>query len=86
MTAYIKTKYMSPTNTRGARIKATCKAGSVSISYSHGFSPELNHQIGVKALILKLGLDWGESFAMGCDDDGYVFIPTARGSVVEIKI
>lgn len=31
----ITTKYLPATNTKGARIKASCEAGSVTISYPH---------------------------------------------------
>jgi len=87
MSAYIKTKYMGPTNSRGARIKASCKAGAVSISYAYGMDPKDNHIQAVKALIMKLGLAWGDSFAIGEDDDGCVFVPVwhCGENVITIK-
>lgn len=36
--AIIKTKFIGPTNYRGARIKATCQAGSITIPYSYDLS------------------------------------------------
>ena len=31
----IQTKYIGPTNTKGARIKAFCAAGSITIPYNY---------------------------------------------------
>lgn len=51
----IVTKYLSPTNTRGARIRASCQAGSIIIPFD--FSLDLNacHLKAVHALLDKLG-------------------------------
>jgi hypothetical protein len=71
----IQTKYLGPTNTRGARIKAWTDSGfSASISYPHEFSHELCHFQAVKALIAKHKLDWNlNEMRYGGTDDGYVF-------------
>lgn len=53
----ISTKYLPVTNTRDSRIKATCAAGSVTISYPHEFSGMACHAAAAKALVEKLG--WG---------------------------
>mgnify|MGYP003344477924 CR=1 FL=1 len=73
--AIIKTKFIGPTNTRGARIKATCQAGSVTIAYPYDLSSADVHWAAAKALIEKLGLMWGSQFTVGSDNDGYYFIP-----------
>jgi hypothetical protein len=39
----ITTKYLGPTNTRGARIKATATAGSVTIPWDHALDACANH-------------------------------------------
>lgn len=53
----IKTKYLGATNTRGARIKATCDAGSVTVSWDYELGAEANHDSARKALQLKLAKD-----------------------------
>ena len=55
----ITTKYLPATNTKGARIKASCEAGSVTISYPHEAQRgHLAHAQAVYALAEKLG--WPE--------------------------
>ena len=51
----IQTKYLGPTNSRGARIKATCAAGSATISYPHELSGQASHRKAAEALVNKLG-------------------------------
>jgi len=53
----IQTKYLSPTNSRGARIKATCAAGSITISYPYDLSGQACHRAAVDALLFDLGWD-----------------------------
>jgi hypothetical protein len=50
----IQTKYLSATNTKGSRIKATCAAGSVTIDYPHELSGMDCHAAAAKALVQKL--------------------------------
>ena len=52
----IQTRYLCPTNTRGARIKATCAAGSITIDYPHELSGQACHRKAAEALASKL--DW----------------------------
>jgi len=49
----IKTKYLPPTNTKGARIKATCELGTATISYPYELSGDACHQAAVDALMKK---------------------------------
>lgn len=51
----ILTKYLSPTDTKGSRVKATCGAGSVTVSWDYGLSIENNHAAAAKELIRQLG-------------------------------
>lgn len=51
----IITKYLCPTNNRGARIKATCAAGSITIAFDHAINLEPNHIRAALALQEKLG-------------------------------
>lgn len=55
----IETKYLGITDGRGSRIKARCGAGSVTLSYNHGFSNVENHDAAALALVKKLGWDEG---------------------------
>jgi hypothetical protein len=76
----IHTKYISPTNTRGARVKAyTCGTGSIkgfeaTISYPYELSGEQVHFAAVKALIKKHALNWNlEGMRYGDSADGRGF-------------
>lgn len=73
--AIIRTKFIGPTNYRGARIKATCQCGSVTIPYPYHESVPNSHWLAAQELIKKFGLKWGEKFTVGSDNDGYYFIP-----------
>lgn len=90
MNAYqsIQTKFIAPTNSRGARIKAyTASWGdmrglSVTVPFDYELSNEARHWEAVKALIKKHGLTWGREFAIGASVDGcgYVFVPVRSAS------
>lgn len=49
----ITTKYLSPGNVRGARIKATCERGSITIDYPHELTGWRCHEAAAKALVAK---------------------------------
>ena len=70
----ITTKYLGPTDYRGARIKATCQAGSVTVPFPYEDS---DHDAAARALIAKLG--WGGQWVSGGLPDGrgdaYVCLP-----------
>ena len=55
----IITKYFGPTNSRGSRIKATCAAGSVTISYPYELSGQACHRAAADALVQKMG--WNDA-------------------------
>jgi len=70
----ITTKHLAPTNTRGARIKATAKGWSATISYRYELSDEALHFEAVKELVIKHSLDWDISkMVYGGTNSGYVF-------------
>lgn len=71
----IQTKYISPTNTRGSRIKAWTSTGfSATIPYPHQHSYELCHFEAVKELIKKHDLNWNlDDMRFGGTENGYVF-------------
>ena len=71
----ISTKYIGPTNTKGARIKAYAEGGnSVTISYPHELSTEKAHLEA--ALCLRDKMNWNDSGKLigGGTADGYVFV------------
>lgn len=51
----IKTKYLGPTDTRGARIKASCDAGSLTVAWDYAGNADTNHYAAQLQLRLKLG-------------------------------
>ena len=51
----IQTRYLSPTNSRDARIKAWAAAGSITIPYPHELSGQACHRAAAEALVVKLG-------------------------------
>jgi hypothetical protein len=76
----ITTKYLSASNTRGSRIKASVfnwaknKTESVIIPYPHALSYELCHFEAVKALVEKLDLQVSlENMRFGGLENGYCF-------------
>jgi hypothetical protein len=51
----IQTRFLCPTNTKGARIKATAAAGTVTIGYPHELSGQACHRKAAEALAEKFG-------------------------------
>lgn len=49
----IETKHVSPTNFRGARIKATCQRGSKVLEWDDALNAEQNHIAAAEALCVK---------------------------------
>jgi len=80
----ITTKYLSPTNSRGARIKATVSHRDVSLTdaLDYGLSTKQAHES--VAMRLALSLDWRDyKFAVGDHGrGGYVFVPIVDDNVV----
>lgn len=58
----IITKYLSPGNVRGARIKASCERGSVTIGYPHELSGENVHIAAADALVAKFVKEDAEKY------------------------
>lgn len=83
----IVTKYIGPTNYKPGRIKASCQAGSITVSWDHGLDVEKNHDAACLALRDKLG--WGDDthgqVVSGGLPDGtgnaYVFVNFASEAV-----
>ena len=51
----IVTKFMGPTDHRGARVKARCEAGTLTISWDDAQGVEENHSLAAWALANKFG-------------------------------
>lgn len=56
----ITVKYLGPTNTKGARYKAICAAGAVTVAYDYSLNTQGNVKQAIKALCAKLGWVWEE--------------------------
>ena len=68
----IVTKYHGPTNTRGARVRATAEAGHVTLSWDHALGVTENHAAAARALAEKFG--WTGVWFMGGLNAGFVFV------------
>jgi hypothetical protein len=69
----IQTKFHGPTNFRGARVKATADAGSVTVSWDYGLGIYENHKAAAVALANKYG--WNTNMLGGSlPGKGYAFI------------
>ena len=71
----ITTRYLGPTNTRGARVKATCEAGTHTVSWDYALSSFENHAAAARALVALLGwIDDPARHTFGALKDGYVLV------------
>jgi hypothetical protein len=69
----ITTKYLGPTDKRGARIVATAAAGRKVFHWDHAENTEENHKIA--ATHYANDLNWNGRLIGGCTHDGhYVFV------------
>lgn len=67
----IATKYIGPSNCKGARIKAIASGGAyVFEPYHHEYDPDRNHREAVRKLCHKLG--WKGHMVAGATTDGTV--------------
>lgn len=70
----IQTKFLGPTNTRPARVKAWADAGSVTVSWDHRLSIAENHRAAA-AVALADRFNWGgEWIGGGLPSSGYAFV------------
>ena len=70
----IAVKYLGPTNSRGARVKASAGGtqGNVTLPFRHEWSMEQNIAAAVDALLLHLG--WDKQYALGVLPDGGTYV------------
>ena len=69
MAQAIQTKYIAPTDHKGARVKAFCAAGSVTVGFDYAGNE--NHAAAL-ALLDKLG--WAGKWLAGGVDAGNVYV------------
>ena len=88
----ITTRYLGPTNYKGARIKAECDRGSITVSYDYGLSDTGRHVAARQALVDKFCAEdlkhrgepidknpWNRAYTVGVTKSGehvHVSIPT----------
>ena len=79
MSKAIVTKYLPPTNYKGARIKATSTDGSVTLSYDYEVSAERNHLDAAESLALTY---WNEHLDLiggeRPDGKGFCFVQNPK--------
>jgi hypothetical protein len=56
MAQAILVKYLGPTNTKGARLKAISWLGSLTVPYDHALNPTENRERAAHALCQKMGI------------------------------
>lgn len=70
----IVTKYFGPTNFRGARVKASAQAGSITISWDHALNADENHTAAAKAFAEKMKWDGAWSGGALPSGSGYCYV------------
>lgn len=83
MGAAIHTKYINPTATRGARIKAFCRGEhkpgfTLTVDYPHELPQDEKHASAAKALAVKLG--WSGLWIVAGNYDGSTVAACVPGS------
>ena len=79
----ITTKYLGPTNHKGARVRARNAAGhTVTLGWDHGLESKQNHIEAAKALAMKLGWE-SDRWYGGSMGVGYVFVEALPSALVE---
>lgn len=76
----IITKYLGPTNHRGARVHATCNAVSITVPWDHSKDIQENHLIAGQMLQEKLGWSKRNRLVGGSmpNNDGYCFVQVEK--------
>ncbi len=72
----IRTRYLGPTNFRGARIRASAEAGSVTVAWDYALNVSDNHACAVLRLQSVLG--WSEAFRGGQFGSDYYWVSEAQ--------
>ena len=73
----IQTKYLGPSDVRGARVKATAAAGSIILSWDHALNPDDNHKAAAREFAKRAG--WDGAWVGGVTKDGcYCFVQSSE--------
>jgi hypothetical protein len=82
----ITVKFLGPTNTRGARWKATCDARSLTVSQDYALNPMANAMRVAKLLAAKLAWagTWYGGHLPNSNPHGYVFVHASSSEEFEI--
>ena len=72
----IVTKYLGATDFHGSRVKATCHAGSITVSWDDALDVDANHDAAARMLADKLG--WTTARYGALQGGG---MPDGRGNV-----
>jgi hypothetical protein len=79
----IETKYLAPTNHRGARIAAVTGGDRrVVIPYDHALNVEQNH--AAAAFWAATSMGWGGSWSGGSTRDGFCFVLTSTAGDFQV--
>ena len=76
----IQTKYLGPTDFKGARVKAFTPYHSVTLSWDSALNERENHKIGAMALARKL--EWTGVWSGGGTEDGFCFVQASSDDFV----
>ena len=75
----IRTKYICPTNFKGARIQAKAEAGTRYFSYDHSLSVEFNHIKAAKLFAEEFKWNYGEYIGGQFANDYYWTMADRKG-------
>jgi hypothetical protein len=81
----IETKYLGPTNVRGARIVARAQAGRITVPYDHALNFDENHIEAARIYAKRKG--WIGSWYSGGAVDGatFVHVPSDGGPAFTLR-
>jgi hypothetical protein len=80
----ITVKFLCPTNHRGARYRAKCEAGAVTVPQDYALNPYENALEAVHALLGKL--EWsGKRVGGSLPQGGWAFVCVGHDGVLEVK-
>jgi hypothetical protein len=70
----ITTKFLGPTNSRGARVKVTAERGSITVSWDHALGAPENHRAAALEALKRW--EWSGRWVGGGlpDTTGYAFV------------
>jgi len=70
----ITTRFLSPTESRGARIKASCEAGTFTSPYDYALDGQAAHRQVAEELVRRLGWSCGPLLGGHLANGDYVFV------------